>query len=381
MSSWSLVFEGFNPAQEGLREALCTLGNGYFATRGAVPEAEADAIHYPGTYLPGGYNRVRTEVAGRIVENEDLVNFPNWLPLTFHLGDSPWFNLRTVEILSYRQELDLKRGVLLRTVRFRDKQGRQTRLTERRLVHMGNPHLAGLETRLTAENWSGRLEIKFALDGRVVNAGVERYQNLNNNHLEPLETKAIGEQAIYLEVQTNQSKIRIAQAARTQVFRDGETLAVERHTIEEPGYIAQQFGVDISEGTTVTIEKVIAFFTSRDHGISECGLQAQEAVAEAAPFAKLFESHALAWEHLWRYFDIEIELNRPNQRERTALILRLHVFHLLQTTSPHTIDLDVGAPARGWHGEAYRGHIFWDELFIFQFPSLRIPKMTRALLM
>ena len=38
-----------------LREALCTLGNGYFATRGAAEEADADEIHYPGTYLAGGY--------------------------------------------------------------------------------------------------------------------------------------------------------------------------------------------------------------------------------------------------------------------------------------------------------------------------------------
>ncbi|MDO9458506.1 MAG: beta-phosphoglucomutase family hydrolase, partial [Alphaproteobacteria bacterium] len=32
-SAWSLVFDGFDPAHEGIREALCTLGNGYFATR------------------------------------------------------------------------------------------------------------------------------------------------------------------------------------------------------------------------------------------------------------------------------------------------------------------------------------------------------------
>ncbi|MBD3237611.1 MAG: hypothetical protein GF330_12975, partial [Candidatus Eisenbacteria bacterium] len=25
--------------------------------------------------------------------------------------------------------------------------------------------------------------------------------------------------------------------------------------------------------------------------------------------------------------------------------------------------LDVGIPPRGWTGEAYRGHIMWDELF------------------
>ena len=248
MNAWSLVYEEFNPAQEALREALCTLGNGYFATRGTGPEAEADDVHYPGTYLAGGYNRLQTAIAGRVVENEDLVNFPNWLPLTFRLGDGNWFNLRAVEILSYRQELNLKTGVLLRTVRFRDREGRKTQVTDRRVVHMGNPHLAALETTLTAENWSGRLEILSGLDGRVINAGVERYRNLNNKHLEPVGTRAIGEQTIYLEVETNQSKIRMAQAASTQVFRDAELLQVERHTIEEPDYIAQQFGVDVTEG-------------------------------------------------------------------------------------------------------------------------------------
>ena len=37
MNEWTLVYEGFDPEKEGLSEALCTLGNGYFATRGAGP--------------------------------------------------------------------------------------------------------------------------------------------------------------------------------------------------------------------------------------------------------------------------------------------------------------------------------------------------------
>jgi alpha,alpha-trehalase len=45
------------------------------------------------------------------------------------------------------------------------------------------------------------------------------------------------------------------------------------------------------------------------------------------------------------------------------------------------MDLDVGVPSRGWHGEAYRGHIFWDELFIFPMINLRLPEITRELLM
>ena len=153
-SAWSLVFDGFDPAREGIREALCTLGNGYFATRAAAAGAVADDVHYPGTYLAGGYNRLRTEIAGRVVENEDLVNFPNWLALGFRIADADWFDVRTVTLLSYRQELDLQRGMLFRTIRFEDAQGRRATLKERRLVSMSDMHLGALELALTAENWS-----------------------------------------------------------------------------------------------------------------------------------------------------------------------------------------------------------------------------------
>ena len=65
MNSWALVYEGYDPEQEKLREALCTVGNGYFCTRGAAPESSANKHHYPGTYLAGGYNRLETDIAGR----------------------------------------------------------------------------------------------------------------------------------------------------------------------------------------------------------------------------------------------------------------------------------------------------------------------------
>ncbi|MBW1987469.1 MAG: glycoside hydrolase family 65 protein [Deltaproteobacteria bacterium] len=382
MNQWTLVYEGFDPQQEGLREALCTLGNGYFATRGAGPEAAADNIHYPGTYLSGGYNRLKTEIAGKSIENEDLVNMPNWLPLNFRIGSRNWFNLMAVDLISYRQELDLKEGILRRRFRFRDSQGRQTQVTCRRLVHMQNPHYGAQELTLTAENWSGPVEFCTALDGRVINAGVERYKQLNNNHLEPLATRMIDAEAIYLEVQTNQSKLRVSQAARTRVYQDGQLLEIERKLIEKPRYIAQHFNLDLKEGREVLIEKAMAMYTSRDRGISECGLAAQEALQRCVSFAALRESHTLAWEQLWRRFEIEFQSNDVSETddEYITMVLHLYIFHLLQTTSMHTMDLDVGVPSRGWHGEAYRGHIFWDELFVFPFLNLRLHEITRALL-
>lgn len=381
MSTWSFVYEGFDPEDENLREALHTLGNGYFATRGAAAESDADGIHYPGTYLAGGYNRLKTEIAGREIENEDLVNLPNWLPLSFRVGEGDWFDPLSVEILSYRQELDIRKGLLLRTVRFRDGEGRITGMENCRLVHMGNPHLAAQETTLIPENWSGRIEVRSALDGRVINAGVERYKKLNGRHLVPVKAEEFDGESIFLQVRTSQSAIDIAQAARTRAFLNGELLATERTADLEHGYVAHRFSFDVSEGDTVTLEKVVTLFTSRDHGISECGLTACEELARAGHFRELTDSHVLAWEHLWRRFKIDFEPHDPAMGSRTGSIIHLYTFHLLQTTSLHTKDLDVGVPSRGWHGEAYRGHIFWDELFIFPLLNFRIPEITRALLM
>lgn len=86
MSRWSLVYETFDSQAQGVREALCAVGNGYYCTRGAFEWAEADATNYPGTYLAGGYNRLQTEIAGRVIENEDLVNLPNWLCLRWRVA-------------------------------------------------------------------------------------------------------------------------------------------------------------------------------------------------------------------------------------------------------------------------------------------------------
>ena len=380
-SAWSLVFEDFDPAREGIREALCTLGNGYFATRGAAAGANADDIHYPGPYLAGGYNRLRTDIAGRLVENEDLVNCPNWIALTFRIAGGDWFDARAVKLLSYRQELDLRRGILLRNLSFEDGQGRRSTLHERRLVSMGDLHLGGLELALTADNWSEGVTLRSAIDGCIVNAGAKLYRKFNNKHLEPLAGKTVGDDGICLLVRTCQSNVYIAQAARTQAFLDGKLLEVRRRVIEEPGYIGQELKVDIKQGETLLLEKLASFYTSRDHAISECGLEARKAIARVDRFDAVMAEHVLAWKQLWHRFDVHIQPADSGVKLNLLKLLRLNMFHLLQAVSPSSIGLDIGVPARGWTGEAYQGHIFWDELFIFPFFNFRMPEITRSLLM
>jgi len=380
-SAWSLVFEDFDPPRERIRETLCTLGKGYFATRAAAVWARADENHYPGTYLAGGYNRLRTDIAGRVVENEDLVNFPNWLALNFRIGDQDWFDPNTVRLMSYRQELDLRRGLLLRTIRFEDAQGRRSLLQEQRLVSMADMHLGALELTLTAENWSGPVTVRSGIDGRVVNAGAALYRKFNNKHLEPLASEIVGDDAVYLLVRTSQSDLHVAQVARTQAFLDGQRLAVERQAVKEPGLVAQNLTIDVTQGQTLALEKMVGVYTSRDYAISECGLEARKAVARAGRFKAVQASHVLTWSHAWQRFDMSVQPADPGFKLNVPMLLRLNMFHLLQTATLHSISLDAGIPARGLTGEGYQGHVFWDELFIFPFFNYRLPEITRALLL
>ena len=269
----------------------------------------------------------------------------------------------------------MRRGLLIRRTRFRDGDGRICLLTQRRFVSMRDAHLAALATTVVAENWEGRLEVRTALDGTVRNDGVARYRALGTAHLTPLGGGGDG-QVMWLEVETNQSHIRIATAARTRLFRGGKQLEVEHDHSQREGYVEKRFGVHVSHGEEITVEKITALFTSKDPAISEPGLQARDwATNVAGSFDELLEQHAVTWSHLWRRSRIQLGADSDSTQ-----IINLHTFHVLQTVSNNSVGLDIGIPARGLHGEAYRGHIFWDELFVFPFLSLRLPELARSLL-
>jgi trehalose/maltose hydrolase-like predicted phosphorylase len=374
-SNWTIAYEFFDPAEEGLREALTSTGNGYFCTRGTAEWADADDVHYPGTYVHGGYNRETTIMAGRPVLNEDLVNLPNWLVFKLQIEDE-LVSLDDVELLSYRHELDIRNATVVRVLRLRDRAGRETTLLSRRFVSMADMHQGAIEWTITPENWSGRMSVISALDGRVTNRGVARYRQLEGRHLQPELTRTVGPDIIALRVQTRQSHIYIAQAARTRVYGEHEVVGVDRGLYQMEDYIHQILTFEVEEKVPVRVEKMVAFYTSRDHAINEPLANAIMAVDGYEPFAEAFERHARAWGELWSICDMRIPKD-----DRVQLLIRLHISHVLQVCSPHTADLDAGVPARGLNGEAYRGHVFWDELYIYPFLNFRLPEITRELLM
>jgi trehalose/maltose hydrolase-like predicted phosphorylase len=376
VDGFTLAYVGFDPAQEGLREVLTSTGNGYLCTRGAAEWEDADEVHYPGTYVHGVYNRETTVMAGRLVSNEDLVNLPNWLVLKLRIDGEEPLHLENVELLSYRHEYDFRHAIVSRMLRVRDPAGREITAQARRFVSLDRMHQAALLWEFTAENWSGRVEIVSALDGRVLNSGVQRYRALEGRHLDPQGPRVHGRDVVALKARTRQSRIEVAAAMRTRAYRGVEELEVERHTHQREDYIQQVLVFEVEQGTTVRVEKLAAIYTSRDRAISEPLESAIKGVGQYPRFDDVLARHKRAWHEVWDDCDITLPAE-----PRVQFLLRFHISHLLQVCSRLTPHHDAGVPARGLNGEAYRGHVFWDELFVYPFLNLRLPLITRGLIL
>ena len=373
--NWSLTYVDYDPKKERSREALLTVGNGYFGTRGALEEVSANEQNYPGTYVAGLYNRLVSKVEARDVENEDFVNIPNWLKITFKIDNGEWFDPNDTEILDIYRELDFRSGLLSKVMVVRDKEAKETLIQSCRIASMADPHLAVMEYSISPINYEGKITVKSTLDGNIINDGVVRYRQLNQQHLKPLE-QGVDENLSWISVETTQSGIEIAEAAKLKTFLDGETIDAKLvHELSE-ARVDSLIETRIAKQEVLKIEKTVAIYTSKPDDVKEPLALARESVLHVSGFNGLLEENKLAWGKIWGKIDIKLEGDRLAQK-----LLRMHLYHLMVSFSPHNQSIDASITARGLHGEAYRGHIFWDELFILPFYATHFPEAAKSMLM
>ena len=373
--NWSIKYHDYTTESESLRESLLTVGNGYFATRGALEEQSANGISYPGTYIAGLYNRLESKIAGKTIINEDFVNCPNWLPITFKIDDGPWVDMNEVAIQHIERRLDFRDGTFHRDVTIKDQNGRITQIVSKRITSMANPHLAGIRYEISPLNYSGRLTVKSTINGEVINSGVERYMALNSKHLISLSAGAEGDIG-HVEVSTTQSKIRIALGMKLSVSLNGNPITSDFSHSQSPGVISTQLQIDVRDGASIVVDKLVSIFSSHDWDSKNPIVDARSILANVNSFEDIYLPSAHAWKVIWDKVDIQIEGDRLTQK-----LLRLNLYHTFVTASSHNARIDAGIPARGLHGEAYRGHIFWDEIFILPFINLSFPEITKSALM
>jgi beta-phosphoglucomutase family hydrolase len=387
--SWRITYADFNDKIERSRESLLTVGNGFFGTRGALEECDDNGKCYPGTYVAGLYNRLESKVGDRMTTNEDFVNAPNWISVRFRAVPSitaannttAWIDPSNCEDLEIERWLDLKEGTLRKTMIVTDENNGKYRVLSSRCVSMAQPHLAALQYSITPLTSDTIIEIESRLDGSKFNNGVPRYRELCSQHLLPSKIDVDGDY-LYLSTRTNQSQIEIVEVAHHRVTlndfvnnaepgSEAEAVPVTWNQVLYANQAATSARVSVKKGQTLTLEKFVGLATSKESSSPEdAAISASKA---CSTFSDLHLAHRKAWNALWEKVDVKVDGDRFAQK-----ILRLHAYHLLATASPLSGNLDAAIPARGLHGEAYRGHIFWDEIFILPWYNLYFPEVTRA---
>eukprot|EP01117_Protostelium_nocturnum_P017984 TRINITY_DN7414_c0_g1_i1.p1 TRINITY_DN7414_c0_g1~~TRINITY_DN7414_c0_g1_i1.p1 ORF type:complete len:1305 (+),score=444.16 TRINITY_DN7414_c0_g1_i1:81-3995(+) len=441
-TDWTLLLDqdaDLEPKKCRLSQTLSTLGNGYFATLGAPEETEPDeeTVRYNGTYILGGYNRVKTKIADKTLETEEFVNLPNWTRLTWKTEDvNEFFTQKgSYKVSDQTSRLNIKSGMLARSVIVTNPSNNRFKISSQRIVHMKYQHVGCIKYSITSESYAGKITIKSSILGSVRNKGASRYSEITNKHWNVLEngefTTNGGEEGIYLSAQTTATRFIVSWAALTRLYHG--TKRVVPHsikTIKEGEDIHQEITFEINQGQTLVIEKIATLYTSRDRGI----LDPQDATfiemnrREGERFYTLLRSHELVWESVWKRHELGIQIEGQEKKvelfvdqeikeslsrlrnvggskatkvvpmasvkhsemvERhhndelasdLQFILRFNLFHLCQTANISMTGGDSSVPARGLTGESYRGHIFWDELFMIKALISKAPEIARTLL-
>jgi trehalose/maltose hydrolase-like predicted phosphorylase/beta-phosphoglucomutase-like phosphatase (HAD superfamily) len=364
-------------------QALQSVGNGYFCTRGADYEEEQgpNSWGYAGTYFSTIRNTRKSVIDEQPVYNEDLVNCINWLPVTFKIDDNDWFHPHETELLNYIKDLDFRDGSFTRTLSFRSQNGKETEVVARHCVSMADKHLAAVEYSVTPINYSGVITVKTGLHADHINDGVARYSKLDQQHLKRIAEGGDDNGSSFVRVQTNPSRVpgkdlkpvEITTAARIVAELEGKTLKPTFEVAKADRRVDTSFSQKVGQGQKLTVHKMVGLHTDKDSlGKLRTLDKAHSTVANAASFSKVLEPSAVKWAEIWDKAGVEIVGDRLGQQA-----LNLAVYHLFIMGSEHN---DGGIGPRGLTGETYRGHEFWDDILYYPVISLQNPLVTRSLL-
>jgi len=373
--AWNQTYTEYVGREERLRETLTSVGNGYLGVRGAYEGSPCSSHHYPGTYIAGIFNRLPSLVHDQTVFNNDFVNTPNWLPVEYRISGGVFISPLKHKILSYRQNLNFRNGLMDRDLVVQDNLGRITSITTSRFASMDDPHRCALKFTLKPVNYSAEVEFRCSIDGRVQNSNVARYGGLANDHLKHVESFN-HDDIMVLHVRTNVSNYDIVSGTKTRIVSHGKLANVVRSVVQENRYVSEQFTLPLNPAKGVTIEKLASVHTSLDAAGGNPLNSARLSLEGDDSFDSLFKASSDAWKKIWKKADVVVDGDRVSQK-----LLRFHAYHMMCTASPHNSSIDAGMPARGLNGEAYRGHIFWDEIFILPFFNRHFPEIAKSLLL
>jgi trehalose/maltose hydrolase-like predicted phosphorylase len=387
---WQVTENAFDPKELHSKETVYSIGNGYFGTRGTFEEGYPGAA--PATLLWGVFDYIP-------VSKEELANAPDWLPIMLFVNGER-FRLNCGKILEFQRTLDMQTGVLSRTVRWESPSGIRIKVVSERFASLADEHVGAIRYSVTVEELpktgeQDNEELDVTLWASI-NTAVGNYDVM---HFETVDQGHEGE-LIWLHTQTRRSHVQLVQ---TMSFTTTTSDFYKEVLDSDIAPSIRLYG-KLSEGQTITTEKVVVMYTSRDEVVdpqaaalkdlrdilerSQASTQPDVRYALSIgantqtidqtlvyPYETLLKPSTVEWQRYWDVSDIVIEGDDTSQ-----IAVRFSIYQLRISTSPH--DSRYSVPAKGLTGFGYRGHIFHDtEIFILPFFTYVHPPIARNLLL
>ncbi|MBM4142426.1 MAG: glycoside hydrolase family 65 protein [Lentisphaerae bacterium] len=364
--NWILTQEGFDIATAQAFEGLFTVGSGTLHTRASLEEHFADCpqdsrelrrpanvtaekfVHAPGrwgTFVPGVFGHHPLLL-------QEMINLPWFLELT-PVVDGERLDLTASNVQGFRRTLNMRTATLSRELAWQTKSGKTLRVLHERFISGCATNLSVQRMRIECDQ-AVELTILGGIDARVTTNGFD--------HFRLVEIRETAGGVTCRVVTDAEDTIGM----ETRLTADGAVWTygnAERH-----GW--RQAVVTVQPGRPLVVEKRTAVTTSRDPASTT-----PAAVLDChagASWDDLRRRHCAHWAGEWERADIRIEGDDESQ-----IILRSSIYHLLRAHVPG--DGRVAICAKGYAGDAYKGHFFWDtEAYLLPFFLYTAPEKART---
>ncbi|MFH1753787.1 MAG: glycosyl hydrolase family 65 protein [Candidatus Omnitrophota bacterium] len=351
---WLIEENGFQRDQQGVRESIFALGNGYVGSRGVLEEKPYDS--YTGTYIAGVFDNT-----GAITT--ELINAPNPLFLRITFGGEK-LDPVAMDVLEHKRALDMKKGVIFRKTVYSNVKKQRFTYQSIRFFSMHNKHLGAMQASFTPLDADTEITIHSDVDSSVTNAGM--LTEGRKRHFQAVELSG-GNNMRYTCFQTFEKNILLSYAGRGFIERRGRKMPA--------GWNIMKFKV--KKGETICFTKFFTIYTSYDVNPKQIKRVTMSDLDRSSNlgFDKLLARHTKVFHEKWRSANISI----PDAPEAEKA-LRFNIYHMLICGNREGGRTSIGA--RTLSAEGYRGHVFWDfELFNLPFYIYTDPETAKHLLL
>ena len=340
-------------------ESLFALANGHIGLRGNLDEGEPFGL--PGTYLNSFYEMRPLPYAeagyGFPEDGQTIVNVTNGKIIRLLVNDEP-FDVRYGHLQAHERALDLRAGVLRRSVEWRSPAGDSVRIRSTRLVSFVQRSAAAILYEVEPVDRPLRVVVQSELVANETVPPHSRDPRAAAALESPLESEDFGERGarVILVHRTKSSNLRMAAGMDHEVEGPDRTDAIVE-SFADLGRLT--VAADLGLGDRVAVAKFLAYGWSSQRSLPAIRDQVAAALAEArhTGWDGLIADQRSYLDEFWDRADVELEGDTELQQA-----VRFGLFHTLQAGA-RAEQRAIGA--KGLTGRGYDGHTFWDsETFV-----------------